>query len=238
MHLSPALAQELDRLRAGGDATAEQLSRLESAISAAAEALDGVDRNTDRAGGMILKNASVDYSVSDGRLRIEAVDPEDEKFSRYAQLPLITKIPRGRAKDPSGSRPAVQPSGVSLGSEEDSMGIETEAPQGGSSSKSISLTQVESDIHVKLLDAENRRLLVQQMTLIFTKGNIYMWIAIGLFTIIDCVNIWGFDAPHESRIVTTEVLYALVGATVVQLGVIMVAISRNLFPVPTDDDGE
>lgn len=98
----------------------------------------------------------------------------------------------------------------------------------------ISLAQAEGQLQIDRIDAENRQFLIRQMSSIFTLGNVLMWVAVGIFTVIDCLNFWVFKPTGVDRIVTSEVVYSLVGATVVQLGVIMVAISRNMFPSGTD----
>lgn len=79
-------------------------------------------------------------------------------------------------------------------------------------------------------DTEVRRKLVDDMISLFRKTNLFVICATGIIAIIEYILIYfNVIAPHD-RIITENVILAFIGATVVQLGAIMVVIFKYLFP--------
>ncbi len=77
---------------------------------------------------------------------------------------------------------------------------------------------------------ELRRELANGVQRVFLIGNIALWVLVLVLVLIDVVLVAvGLEAPSD-RIVDGSVVKTLIGATVVQVGLIMLAISRHLFP--------
>ena len=75
-----------------------------------------------------------------------------------------------------------------------------------------------------------RRDLADGVQRVFVICNSALWIVIALLIMIDtALIVGGWQLPRD-RIIDKSVVKVLVGATVVQVGLIMVAIAGNLFP--------
>ena len=80
-----------------------------------------------------------------------------------------------------------------------------------------------------------RRGLAQGIQWVFLIGNSALWSVVLLLIIVDtALIVTGHQTPKD-RIIDGSVIKVLVGATVVQVGLIMVAITGNLFPQASSD---
>ena len=80
------------------------------------------------------------------------------------------------------------------------------------------------DQSLKRNEFELKKELAQKITALFIYSNS---VVLFLLAIVFVVDQW---LEPSDRIITTEVIMALVGATTVQLGVIMLTIMKSLFP--------
>ena len=79
---------------------------------------------------------------------------------------------------------------------------------------------------------ELRRDLAAGVLRVFVVGNAALWVLVALLLAVDVVLMAaGVEKPGD-RIVDRSVVKTLVGATVVQVGIIMLTIAKYLFPVP------
>lgn len=90
---------------------------------------------------------------------------------------------------------------------------------------------------VKLLEAQMRSDLAKQIGKWFFKANLFVFLLVIFCLAVDFVQYWlplYWDKPLPStppaRLIDQSVLQTLIGATTVQLGIMMVAIVRSLFP--------
>lgn len=83
---------------------------------------------------------------------------------------------------------------------------------------------------IALGDAELRKLMAERMLQTFGWANAVALATTVAFVVLDQVNLALGLIPAGNRIVTQQVLMALLGATTVQVGTIAVIIARYLFP--------
>ncbi len=74
-----------------------------------------------------------------------------------------------------------------------------------------------------------RRDLAKGILRAFIVGNAAVWVLISVLVVIDVIMVTRGYATAGQRIVDQGVVKTLVGATTVQVGVIMVVIARSLF---------
>lgn len=112
-------------------------------------------------------------------------------------------------------------------------------PDDGEKGDLIRLNSIEDGENFAISDwiqrreAQDRSQLLQTTNKLFVHGNVGLWIAVAVLTAVDCVHLWRFDGSAADRIINSDVLYALIGATVVQVGAIMLGVSRHFFPGPS-----
>jgi hypothetical protein len=83
---------------------------------------------------------------------------------------------------------------------------------------------------IALQDAELRQWMTNRMVRAFIWANGVTLAALGALVLLDEINIGFRLIPPADRIVTHQVLMALLGATTVQVGTIAAIIARYLFP--------
>ena len=93
------------------------------------------------------------------------------------------------------------------------------------------------DDQVKLGDLELRKEVARKVVALFILANLFVLAFLGIIFAYDVILIrHGFIMPGD-RLITSELLMTLVGATAVQVGTIMVSISIYLFPKPASAGG-
>jgi hypothetical protein len=83
---------------------------------------------------------------------------------------------------------------------------------------------------VALRDADLRKWMAERIMPTFLWTNLLTLVAIGVLFIIDEFNVVRNIGTPRDRIITSQVIMALLGATTVQIGTIAVVIARYLFP--------
>ncbi len=78
-------------------------------------------------------------------------------------------------------------------------------------------------------DHEMRRDLARGILKIFVVGNAAVWVLVVVLVVIDVVTLGDGIAKPNERIIDQGVVKTLVGATTVQVGIIMAVIARSLF---------
>lgn len=92
--------------------------------------------------------------------------------------------------------------------------------------------RVRADIESVRSDTSSRKILVVVLAVLFFGLNIaVIWFIIYVFNA-DLVLLK--ESPSVPRVVTTQVLLSLVGATVVQVGIAIISVVSYLFPKPKD----
>jgi len=76
---------------------------------------------------------------------------------------------------------------------------------------------------------EMRRDLARGILKIFVVGNAALWILVVVLVLIDVVTITDGIAKPADRVIDQAVVKTLIGATTVQVGIIMAVIARSLF---------
>jgi hypothetical protein len=107
---------------------------------------------------------------------------------------------------------------------------------------SLALSDAERPVHtdtvadrLALGEHEMRRELARGITRAFVVGNLAVWLLVAGLAAIDVyLLVHGMQKPDE-RIIDRSVIKTLVGATSVQVGLILVAIAANLFPKASGD---
>jgi hypothetical protein len=84
--------------------------------------------------------------------------------------------------------------------------------------------------------AQFERLSNQRDIMISAMVGVFKWLNGGVFVFVALAWLVGIDHA-DYRIVDRQTLMALIGATVVQAGIAFVAITRFLFPSPTEHHG-
>ena len=92
------------------------------------------------------------------------------------------------------------------------------------------LTPPSVDDQIKLDEMALRKDTAARIVGMFTTANAFILLATTVVFMFD-VHLMAFHGlKPEDRLINRDILMALIGATTVQLGVIMVAIARYLFP--------
>jgi hypothetical protein len=107
---------------------------------------------------------------------------------------------------------------------------------------SLALSDAERPVHtdtvadrLALGEHEMRRDLARGITRAFIIGNLAVWILVAGLAAVDVyLLVHGLEKPSE-RIIDRSVIKTLVGATAVQVGLILVAIAASLFPKASGD---
>ena len=82
---------------------------------------------------------------------------------------------------------------------------------------------------------ETRRDAIRKMIGLFKLLNLTVIAVIGVMLIADwAILAWVTDSTLKDRIIDQTVVMALIGATVVQLGTVMLTLSKHLFPASSD----
>ncbi len=84
-------------------------------------------------------------------------------------------------------------------------------------------------VHLAIGEHEMRRDLAKGILKVFVVGNAALWVLISTLVMIDVIMIVRGYATASQRIVDQSVVETLIGATTVQVGVIMAVIGRSLF---------
>lgn len=91
------------------------------------------------------------------------------------------------------------------------------------------------DEHIKLEDAKLRREMAQHVMQTFVRANLATLGALGVLVFLDQINVSSHIIGPADRIITNQVIMALLGATTIQVGAIAVIIARYLFPSHSRD---
>ena len=83
---------------------------------------------------------------------------------------------------------------------------------------------------IALGEHEMRRDLASGILRAFVVGNSAVWIIVIMLVAVDVILITTGNQAARDRVIDRSVIKVLVGATAVQVGLIMVAIAGNLFP--------
>lgn len=95
--------------------------------------------------------------------------------------------------------------------------------------KTFLLSKEEADIHVQISNQELRKSFAAKITWLFYITNVFVLIAISICFYFDVKLIESGKYTPADRLVQSEVIISIVGASTVQLGAIMIAFSRYLF---------
>lgn len=108
----------------------------------------------------------------------------------------------------------------------------TLAGAGALSAKAVSLDAEASrkGLSIEQRDADLREKVVDRVLPVFLQANRWTLVALGVLALLDEINIGFRLVPPGSPIITSQVIMALLGATTVQVGAIVVAIAGYLFP--------
>ncbi len=88
---------------------------------------------------------------------------------------------------------------------------------------------------IDLKNADNRKRISEQITTAFIKANFVVLCLLGVFISIDTVLIVnGVIAPPD-RVITSDVVMAVIGATTVQLGALVLLMGKYVFPSGRSD---
>ena len=87
------------------------------------------------------------------------------------------------------------------------------------------LVPVTVDEHIAISDATLREQMTNKLIRLFVGSNIVVLLLV--------IVVFVADIIRNTSIINTNVIMALIGATTVQLGAIMVSISAYLFPKPS-----
>ncbi len=90
------------------------------------------------------------------------------------------------------------------------------------------------DDQIKLGDADLRRSVADQVVKTIVRANSATLIVPGVLAAVDESNIYFHLSSPGDRIITNQVIMALLGATTVQVGAIAIIIAPYLFPSRTD----
>jgi len=91
---------------------------------------------------------------------------------------------------------------------------------------------------VKLGELQMQSDAAKQIIELFKQTNRFVLMFLILVLMIDTCLYLVKDTPISSRLINTEVILALIGATIIQLGTIMLSISRFLFPNKDKSNGD
>ncbi|MCW8091594.1 hypothetical protein [Alteromonas sp. ASW11-130] len=94
------------------------------------------------------------------------------------------------------------------------------------------IKRVEREAAVEILrnEAELRKNAAEDILNLFRKANLFVLGFLIILLIVDISLIYAGEASVEDRIVNEKVVMSLIGATVIQLGTIMISLSKYLFP--------
>jgi hypothetical protein len=85
---------------------------------------------------------------------------------------------------------------------------------------------------IALGDQDIRRQVSLYIIWLFAVANVFVLIGLGVAYWQDCAQLAAKLIRPEQRIVTSNVVMALLGATTIQLGTVIVTITRAIFPAP------
>ena len=89
---------------------------------------------------------------------------------------------------------------------------------------------VTTDDQVALGDLEIRKTFARSVIGLFVVANVLVLIGLGAVFSVDCLQIAAKQIAPDQRIVNSSVIIALLGATTVQLGAVVLTIARAIFP--------
>lgn len=91
------------------------------------------------------------------------------------------------------------------------------------------------DEQIRRSDARLRRWMAGRVVRAFVRANYWTLGALGVLAGLDEINIWLHIITPGDRIISNQVIMALLGATTVQVGTIAAIIARYLFPSRSRD---
>ena len=83
---------------------------------------------------------------------------------------------------------------------------------------------------VALGDLGIRRAFARNVMILFAVANLFVLIGLGVVFAMDCIQLADHQISPSQRVVSSEVLMTLLGATTVQLGTVVYTITRAIFP--------
>lgn len=96
----------------------------------------------------------------------------------------------------------------------------------------IALFDAEVRRDVARIDAKMRRNVARRIMWLFSGTNLFTLIALAAAFWIDHYFVVNKIITPQERVVTSDVIIALLGATTIQVGALMLVIGKNLFPAP------
>jgi hypothetical protein len=96
-------------------------------------------------------------------------------------------------------------------------------------------TFVSADDQVALGDLAIRKSFARNIIWLFTGVNVIVLIGVGLIFNADCQQISARQIAPAQRIISSHVVMALIGATTVQLGTVVLTIAQAIFPRRTKE---
>jgi hypothetical protein len=86
------------------------------------------------------------------------------------------------------------------------------------------------DDEVKRGDLGIRKTFARNVMILFAIANVFVLIALTGIFVMDCVQLRAGLVKPAERVITSQVIIALLGATTVQLGAVIYTITRAIFP--------
>ncbi|HEY1751836.1 MAG TPA: hypothetical protein VGG29_11260 [Caulobacteraceae bacterium] len=83
---------------------------------------------------------------------------------------------------------------------------------------------------VALGDLSIRRDFARNVMILFGVANVFVLFALTGAFVMDCIQLWAGKIGPTQRVVSGQVVMALLGATTVQLGTVVYTITRAIFP--------
>jgi hypothetical protein len=137
---------------------------------------------------------------------------------------------------------------------EGSQGLAQQAPEDGIANSSIAQSTVSLaiqeeffgpfvartlDEHIRHGEHDLRERIAKKTLRIFLRANLYMLAALGVVFVVDTALLaFGFQSADQrladQRLIDSGVIKVLIGATVVEVGALMVIIANGLFPKRAD----
>jgi hypothetical protein len=137
---------------------------------------------------------------------------------------------------------------------EGSQGLAQQAPEDGIANSSIAQSTVSLaiqeeffglfvartlDEHIRHGEHDLRERIAKKTLRIFLRANLYMLAALGAVFVVDTALLaFGFQSADQrladQRLIDSGVIKVLIGATVVEVGALMVIIANGLFPKRAD----
>ena len=92
-----------------------------------------------------------------------------------------------------------------------------------------------TDDEIALGDLAIRKNFARDIVILFAVANGFVLLGLGVIFRVDCVQLSAKQILPAQRLVSSQVIMALLGATTVQLGTVVLTIARAIFPGSSTD---